>query len=90
MDSIDPHFKGGKKSVLNDEEKTEILKWVSEHAPTSREVKDYVINCYGVRFTTTHIQRVLKGMGMVHEKITNHGYMRWYDKNRVELSKMKR
>jgi len=64
-EALIPHFKGGRKSKLSDEEKIDLrISLETLDQWTTKEVFELIKTKYGVHYSLKQIREILKGFGM--------------------------
>jgi len=68
MAAIEPSFNGGRKSMLTDDQKNEIAELLSITLMTTKDVRLYIKEEYGIDYSEKQVHVILKKMEMHHSK----------------------
>ena len=68
MEGLVPDFKGGPKSRLSDEQKSELKDMLAACPSDTKTVRLYIKDRFGVEYSEKQVHVILKGMGMRHAK----------------------
>jgi putative transposase len=68
MAALEPKFNGGRISKLNDDQRNEIVNMLSINPMSTKDVRLYVKEEYGLDYSEKHIHVTLKKMGLRHAK----------------------
>lgn len=72
-----PRFDGGPKSFLSEDQREELKDTLRERDDwTTKEVRQLIIDRFGVAYTERHVSRLLKSFGMNHGKPFQQDYRR--------------
>ena len=68
MEGLKPNFKGGPKSRLTDEQKEEIREALRLNPMSTKDVRLYIMDEYGIEYSDKQIHVILTKMGLHHSK----------------------
>jgi len=68
MAALEPNFGGGRRSRLTEEQKKELEYVLSASAMSTKGVKEYIAEEFGIEYTNKQIYIILGKMGMNHAK----------------------
>jgi len=79
MDGLVPDFKGGPKSKLSEEQKSDLKDMLSACPSDTKTVRQYIKDHFGVEYSEKQVHVILKSMGMRHAKPYPKDYRRLAD-----------
>ena len=68
MEGLKPNFRGGPKSRLTDEQKEEIREALRLNPMSTKDVRLYIMDEYGIEYSDKQILVILTKMGLHHSK----------------------
>ena len=68
MEGLKPNFKGGPKSRLTDEQKEEIREALRLNPMSTKDVRLYIMDEYGIEYSDKQIHVILTKIGLHHSK----------------------
>ena len=83
MEGLVPDFKGGPRSRLSDEQKSELKDMLAACPSDTRTVRLYIKDRFGVEYSEKQVHVILKNMGMRHAKPYPRDYRRPADAEAV-------
>lgn len=66
--ALEPRFGGGRTSKLSDEQKDEIARMLTINPMSTRDVRLYIMETYGIDYSEKQVHVILTKMGMRHAK----------------------
>ena len=74
-DGLIPRYTGGRPAKLSEQQKTQLKQMLNiKKGWTTKQVKDLIVNEFGVEYSIMQIRRILKKLGIKYAKPYQHDY----------------